>query len=199
MNKGMECFRCAVYCSALSAMNDFYHMYGFSNLNQLHWWDSHPRTSMVWAVACPMSIQTQIWWRCVTSERNGSDEETAPDSHSREEECWGKTDWRLMWHSLKSLPTPEPKMFQSPQRRVKLEETWIITKCHTAIVAEGPEKAIRGGGEWKLIKISHRNLAYISKPIRRPSLLTRLRPHSYNKAIGLQNQVRDRSGNMKQC
>jgi hypothetical protein len=65
---------------------------------------------------------------------------------------------------------------------------------------EGPEKATRGGGgEWEPIKIPRRNLAYIPKSTRRPSLLTRPRPHSYNKAIGLQNRVRDRSGNTKQC
>jgi hypothetical protein len=35
------------------------------------------------------------------------------------------------------------------------------------------------GREWEPIKIPHRNLAYIPKLIRRPSLLTRSRPASY--------------------
>jgi hypothetical protein len=42
-------------------------------------------------------------------------------------------------------------------------------------------------------------VAYVPKSTRHPSLLTRLRPHSYSKTIGLQNRVRDRSGNMKRC
>jgi hypothetical protein len=42
-------------------------------------------------------------------------------------------------------------------------------------------------------KIPLWNLAYIPKSIRRPCLLTRSRPHSYSKAIGLRNWVRDRS------
>jgi hypothetical protein len=52
------------------------------------------------------------------------------------------------------------------------------------------------GGEWEPIKIPRRNLAYIPKSTRRPSLLTRPRPHSYSKAIGLQNWVRNRSGTL---
>jgi hypothetical protein len=43
-----------------------------------------------------------------------------------------------------------------------------------------------GGGEWEPIKIHHRNLAYISNQTRRPSLLTRPGPHSYQSAIGPQ-------------
>jgi hypothetical protein len=54
------------------------------------------------------------------------------------------------------------------------------------------------GVEWKPIKIPHRNLTYIPKSIRHPSLLTRLRPHIYSKSIGLQNWVRNHSGNTKQ-
>jgi hypothetical protein len=49
------------------------------------------------------------------------------------------------------------------------------------------------GGEWERIKISCRNLTYISKSTRRPSLLTRPRPHSYSKVIDLQNRVRNRN------
>jgi hypothetical protein len=49
----------------------------------------------------------------------------------------------------------------------------------------------RGGGEWEPIKIPRTNLAYIPKMTRHPSLLTRLRPHSYRKAVGPQNQVRN--------
>jgi hypothetical protein len=40
------------------------------------------------------------------------------------------------------------------------------------IPIEGPEKATRGGGEWEPIKIPRRNLAYIPKMTRRPSLPT---------------------------
>jgi hypothetical protein len=55
------------------------------------------------------------------------------------------------------------------------------------------------GGEWESIKIPYRNFAYIPKSTQHPSLLTRPRPHIYNKAIGLQNGVSDRNGNMKRC
>jgi hypothetical protein len=54
--------------------------------------------------------------------------------------------------------------------------------------------------EWmRANKNSSRNMAYIPKSTRRPSVLTWPRPHSYSKAIGLQNRVRNRNGNMKQC
>jgi hypothetical protein len=56
-----------------------------------------------------------------------------------------------------------------------------------------------GGGEWESIKIPRRNLAYVPKSGQRPSLLTRSRPHSYSKAIGPQNQVRNHSGNTNGC
>jgi hypothetical protein len=52
------------------------------------------------------------------------------------------------------------------------------------------------GGEWEPIKIPRWNLAYILKSARRPSLLTRSRPYSYIKAIGIRNWVRDRSGTL---
>jgi hypothetical protein len=55
------------------------------------------------------------------------------------------------------------------------------------------------GGEWELTKIHHRNLAYIPKSTRCPSLLTRPRPYSYSEAIGRQNQARDRSENTERC
>jgi hypothetical protein len=54
---------------------------------------------------------------------------------------------------------------------------------------EGLEKMIRGGNEWKSIKIPQRNLAYITNSIRHVSLLTRSRPHSYRETIGPQNRV----------
>jgi hypothetical protein len=47
------------------------------------------------------------------------------------------------------------------------------------------------GGEWEPIKILLESLAYISKLTQRPSLLTRPRPHSYNKAIGPRNRARN--------
>jgi hypothetical protein len=49
------------------------------------------------------------------------------------------------------------------------------------------------GGEWEPIKIPYRNLTYILKSTRHPSLLTRPRPHCYSKAIDLRNQVRNRN------
>jgi hypothetical protein len=61
--------------------------------------------------------------------------------------------------------------------------------------SEGPEKTTRGGGEWKSIKIPPGNLTYIPKSIRRLSLLTRPRPHSYIKVIDARNQARNRSEN----
>jgi hypothetical protein len=65
-------------------------------------------------------------------------------------------------------------------------------------VAEGPEKTIRGG-EWESIKLPYRNLAYILKSTRRPSLLTSSKPNSYGTAIGPRNWVRSRNENMNQC
>jgi hypothetical protein len=55
------------------------------------------------------------------------------------------------------------------------------------------------GGEWEPIKILLENLAYIPKSTRRPSLLTRPRPHSYSTAIGPQNQARNCSRNTEWC
>jgi hypothetical protein len=49
-------------------------------------------------------------------------------------------------------------------------------------------------GEWEPIKILLENLAYIPKSTRRPSLLTRSRPHNYRKAINPQNRV-SKTGN----
>jgi hypothetical protein len=57
----------------------------------------------------------------------------------------------------------------------------------------------RGGGEWESIKIPLRNLAYIPNSTRRPSLLTRSRPHSYSKAVGLRNRVRNSNENTTRC
>jgi hypothetical protein len=47
------------------------------------------------------------------------------------------------------------------------------------------------GDEWEPIKISRRNLAYVPNKSQQTSLLTRSRPHSYSKAIGPQNRVRN--------
>jgi hypothetical protein len=55
------------------------------------------------------------------------------------------------------------------------------------------------GGEWEPIKIPRGNLAYIPKSTRIPSLLTRPRPSSYRRAIGLRNRTKNCSENMKQC
>jgi hypothetical protein len=55
------------------------------------------------------------------------------------------------------------------------------------------------GGEWKPIKIPRRNLAYIPKMTRRPSLPTRPRPPSYRSAIDPRNRARNHSGNTEQC
>jgi hypothetical protein len=65
---------------------------------------------------------------------------------------------------------------------------------------EGPEKATRGGGgEWEPIKISRRNLAYVPKTIRNPSLLTRPRPPSYRQAIDLRNRARNCNESTERC
>jgi hypothetical protein len=66
------------------------------------------------------------------------------------------------------------------------------------ITCEGLEKAIRGG-EWKSIKIPHRNLTYIPKSTWCTSFVTRSRLSSYRQAIGPRNQVRNRHGNTNQC
>jgi hypothetical protein len=55
---------------------------------------------------------------------------------------------------------------------------------------EGSEKTIRGV-EWESIKIPRRNSGYILKSTQHPSLLTRVRPHNYRKAIGPQNRIRN--------
>jgi hypothetical protein len=54
-------------------------------------------------------------------------------------------------------------------------------------------------GEQEPIKIPNKNLAYILKSTRCPSLLTRPRPYSYNKIVGPQNQVRNHSENPNRC
>jgi hypothetical protein len=54
-------------------------------------------------------------------------------------------------------------------------------------------------GEWEPIKIHLRNFTSILKSIRHPSLLTLLSPHSYETAIGPQNQFRNHNGNTKRC
>jgi hypothetical protein len=46
---------------------------------------------------------------------------------------------------------------------------------------------------------SHKNLTYIPESIRRLSLLTRSRPHSYSKAVDPWNWVRNHSKNMNRC
>jgi hypothetical protein len=73
------------------------------------------------------------------------------------------------------------------------------TTCATTCQVLKDRRRRPEGGEWEPIKISQWNLAYIPKLIWHPSLLTQPRAHNYSKAIGLQNQVRDRSGNTKQC
>jgi hypothetical protein len=55
------------------------------------------------------------------------------------------------------------------------------------------------GGEWESIKIPRGNSTYILKLTRHPSLLTRPRLHSYRKAIGPQNRVKNYNGNMNCC
>jgi hypothetical protein len=62
---------------------------------------------------------------------------------------------------------------------------------HRKRIGEGDQR----GGQWEPIKILLENLAYITKSTRRPSLLTRPRPHSYSTAIGPRNRARNCSGN----
>jgi hypothetical protein len=50
-------------------------------------------------------------------------------------------------------------------------------------------------GEWESIKIPQGNMACIPNQTRHTSFLTRPKSHSYRKAIGHQNQVRNCSGN----
>jgi hypothetical protein len=60
------------------------------------------------------------------------------------------------------------------------------------IGSEGPEKATRDreGGELESIKIPRGNLAYVPNLTWRASLLAQPIPHSYRRAIGPQNWVR---------
>jgi hypothetical protein len=55
------------------------------------------------------------------------------------------------------------------------------------------------GGEWEPIKISRKNLTYISKSAQRPSLITWPRPLSYSKAVGPRNRVRNLNENTRRC
>jgi hypothetical protein len=55
------------------------------------------------------------------------------------------------------------------------------------------------GGEWEPIKIPHRNLAYIPKPTRDPSLLTLPRLISYGQAISLWKRTRIFTRNTEWC
>jgi hypothetical protein len=55
------------------------------------------------------------------------------------------------------------------------------------------------GGEWKPVKIPRGNSTYIPKLTRRPSLLTRPRPHSYRKSIGPRNRIRNSRRNINRC
>jgi hypothetical protein len=56
-----------------------------------------------------------------------------------------------------------------------------------------------GRGEWEPIKIPYRNLVYIPKLTRSPSLLTQPRLPSYRQAINPRNRVRNHNGNTTQC
>jgi hypothetical protein len=87
------------------------------------------------------------------------------------------------------LPTTHEAIHTHSRIRPHARWVWITA---------GPEKVTRGG-EWELIKIPRRNLAYIPKSTRHPFLLTRQRPHSYSEAIDLENRVRNHSGDTKQC
>jgi hypothetical protein len=55
------------------------------------------------------------------------------------------------------------------------------------------------GVECETIKIHRRNLGYIPKSTRHPSFLTWSRSHSYRKAIGTQDWVKNYSGNTNRC
>jgi hypothetical protein len=66
--------------------------------------------------------------------------------------------------------------------------------------SEGPETATRGGrGEWEAIKIPHRNMAYVPKSNRRPSLLTRSRLNSYSKTVSRRNRARNCNDSTEWC
>jgi hypothetical protein len=103
------------------------------------------------------------------------------------------TELRL-W-SLEKIGENKTKVAHAYNKKVKLKEFQVRDLVWEV---EGLEKVTRGG-EWKTIKIPRRNLAYISKLTRHVSISTQPRPHSYSKAIGLWNRVRDHSRNTKQC
>jgi hypothetical protein len=70
---------------------------------------------------------------------------------------------------------------------------FLLNKCYynndnCTYFFEGPEKTIRGGVNGSQSKFLKKT-SYISKQIRCASLLARLRPHSYWRAIGPQNRV----------
>jgi hypothetical protein len=72
----------------------------------------------------------------------------------------------------------------------RLYWTWCLYKWRT-------REDEQMGGEWEPIKIHHRNLAYIPKSTRHPSLLTRSGPHSHWITISPRNLVRNHSENTR--
>jgi hypothetical protein len=98
----------------------------------------------------------------------------------------------------KSFDLPQQAVMLLQQAFEALSKTKSEQGKQSIVVSEGPEKATRGG-EWEPIKIPLGNLAYIPKSIRRPSLLSRSRPHSYSKAVGPRNRARNHSGITERC
>jgi hypothetical protein len=103
-----------------------------------------------------------------------------------------------------TAPIPEPDASHSTTMSFVKSGSWstgaiVRARCKVRnAFSEGPEKATRGGGgEWESIKIPRWNSAYVPKSTRRPSLLTRPRPHRYRKAINPQNQVRNHKNTVK--
>jgi hypothetical protein len=96
------------------------------------------------------------------------------------------------------------KSFVDKPRRIPLGSLansglkWSMASQASLLAVKGRRRRSEGG-EWEPIKISHRNLAYVPKSTRCPSLLTRPRPPIYGRAINPQNRVSNCSRHMKQC
>jgi hypothetical protein len=116
------------------------------------------------------------------------------------------TTWTPSFHSVlrfTRLHYPTPLLLQV-LRRLSPCHAWpqLPRPCHSwhrrprpHTVLNGGKKekgGLRGGGggEWEPIKIPRGNSAYLPKSTQRASLLTRQSLHSYRKAIGHRNRVR---------
>jgi hypothetical protein len=110
---------------------------------------------------------------------------------------------RLLW--------PHPELLHLldlvPRRHLQLP---TLLRCRRHLIQQCPmlwtrarllkdQRRRQKGGEWESIKIFRGNMTYIPNQTKRVSLLTRSRPHSYQKTIGPQDRVRNHSRNMNRC